>query len=861
MNSLGDVQIPPQLVQNYEIIKRLGSGANGVVLLGQQRDLKRNVAIKLLHLETMDPQALQRFGDEARVCAKLNHKNVVGVIECNFQCRPPYIIFEYVDGHNLLDYVEINRLNLSMLDKIDLMIAAFAGLAYSHSQGVVHRDIKPENIMVNKNGVVKITDFGLSKKGSVSKVRTKTGVIVGTPHYISPEQVMGKRATSASDVYAMGVSLFEIIAGKRPFDAENIVDIIRKHVKEPAPHLRSYVLDAPVALDELVGRCLHKKPEKRPTSKEAARKLRRIKSAPVRRDRTQKQPSLGASKKASALLSSNAATMAVSDSAAPSPQPDRRKLFAGILGLFGLVLFIIVFSGLFGSASYEVKDFSLVASGAKSCVFSWQANWRDETPSFTVTKGKGDSSKTAVLVSVVDISSVQKDGKEYFTHVVRLSGLKSENEYTISLKKPDGNLTMSHRARTVKPHKDFRVRTTGEMVIDGKLILLLRSAQRFSINGPSFFDGKTGHDRFESNYKLTAHLSDLVGKEFVLLLTSVDGDMKKVKNLAGLLELLIAPLHQDFLEERNRRSGQRPKWLSDPLRQYGDSLRKMNDDKKLAAAIARIEPAVNKLLAKNTSWFRPLERILGGVTWLLSDGKISFPSRRILDRALIPLEIVEGMAVKYKIDSSKWWNGIVLPEKRPFPLKYNEPWIKDPIKVVKFDKPDSYNVPCFILDPLDQMNAHFPRTVEDFACQKTVRLEISGFHALRAREAELAIRVRSCYTSMVTNLNINDYAFTSSFRDRHVEYMERYEGYSNEPQNMAVNLEVITSGFPDSPAKISVLTDKFDLKTSPVDRTIYVKIPVSCLKEGENEIELKIFSGLDFLEGLAYQEMSLRLGR
>ena len=853
----GLLQLPPELSKEYTVLGKLGSGANGVVLHGRQQALQREVAIKLLHLETMDPQALQRFEDEARASAKLNHRNIVGVIDCNFSCQQPFIVFEYVDGHNLLDYVTINKLSLSMLDKLDLMIAAFDGLAYSHSQGVVHRDIKPENIMVDKAGLVKITDFGLAKQHG-SKVRTKTGIIVGTPQYISPEQVTGHKATAASDVYSMGVSLFEVISGKRPYDGDNIVDIIRMHVREPVPHLRSYVLEAPAALDDLVTRCLAKKPESRPSSKEATRLLRRVKKSPLKTERTQRHPSLRSKASTSPMLSSNAATMPLGSSAITEP-PKARLRFWAALGAAGLFLVFIAYL-LWGGQKGVIRNFSVVATGEKSCIVKWQANYECKKPSFSVTSSNSaDQANISVLITNSE-KTVTADGESLIQYVARLSGLKSQSSYQVSMDKPDGSHTMAHKSRTVLPYKDFRVKAVSEMVADGNVIVQLRSSQNFSLACPGMFAGDYGPTIYDSKYKIETKINKLIGKEFQITATSVDGSIKRIRNLAGLLKLALMPIYHSFLDERNRRRGTRPKWLSDPLRNYGDRLRAGEGSDELSKTLKQIELNTERLLAKNTSWFRPLSRNIGGIKKILEDDDIDFETRRYVDRAMIPLEIVDGMAVKYFVDSSKWWSGLTQPEKRAIPIKLDSPHISNPIKTYGFDNSEGDEVPCFILDPLDQLNINLPPAMRRATEKKRLKLNLVGLAGLKAKEAEICVRVRSCYTSMIVDLNINDDEYSLSVRDRSAKLLRSYESAINDPRNTAINLQIITSGFPKTIDAFRKMTRDFQLDTSPVDRRMYVKIPVSCLKEGENTVEIRIFTGLDFLEGLAFHELELRLG-
>ena len=249
---------PRPFNENYNLISALGRGGMGFVYKAIDKRLNREVALKVLD-SSSDEEAIQRFYLEAQAMKEMDHQNVVHVYDFGKQNNQLFIAMTYVDGVALSDILQ-KQSQLSF-PSIELIIKQIArGLLYAHSKGIVHRDVKPSNIMVTHDNRVYIMDFGISYIQEMEKERlTKTGMTMGTPEYMSPEQCHGDEVTLQSDIYSMGVILYEMTCGRLPFNGNKPVEIAIKHVQEPPPDPRQFRPDMPQGLSELILKCLKKK--------------------------------------------------------------------------------------------------------------------------------------------------------------------------------------------------------------------------------------------------------------------------------------------------------------------------------------------------------------------------------------------------------------------------------------------------------------------------------------------------------------------------------------------------------------------------------------------------------------------------
>src|SRR5436190_21071824 len=247
----------------YELVELVGTGGMSSVHKAHDRLLERNVALKLLHPHYGDDEEyVERFRREARTVAQMSHPNIVTVIDRGEDDGQQYIVFEYVDGENLKQMVERNG-PLPARRAVELGLEMAEALAFAHEHGLVHRDVKPQNVLLTPDGEAKMTDFGIARSLDVEHGVTQTGTVLGTSNYLSPEQASGQPVTPATDVYSLGVVLYELLTGDVPFPGENFVAVAMKHINEPPPDLAAGRPDLPLRLVAVVDRALEKDPDRR----------------------------------------------------------------------------------------------------------------------------------------------------------------------------------------------------------------------------------------------------------------------------------------------------------------------------------------------------------------------------------------------------------------------------------------------------------------------------------------------------------------------------------------------------------------------------------------------------------------------
>lgn len=245
------IEIGKKLNGRYKIIGNIGSGGMANVFLAHDLILDREVAVKVLRFDFQnDKNAIRRFQREALAATELVHPNIVTVYDVGEEDGMQFLVMEYVKGMDLKRYIQTHY-PVPYLQIVDIVQQILSAVALAHQHRIIHRDLKPQNILINEEGVVKITDFGIAIALSETSI-TQTNSMLGSVHYLSPEQARGSMATNQSDIYAIGIILYEMLTGKVPFDGESAVTIALKHFQDEIPSIRIYDKNVPQSLENVV---------------------------------------------------------------------------------------------------------------------------------------------------------------------------------------------------------------------------------------------------------------------------------------------------------------------------------------------------------------------------------------------------------------------------------------------------------------------------------------------------------------------------------------------------------------------------------------------------------------------------------
>lgn len=254
------IKIGMVIGDRYEILEKIGTGGMSDVYKAKDGKLNRHVAVKVLKQEfSENANFVSKFRTEAQAAAGMMHPNIVNVYDVGEEDGIYYIVMELVEGITLKKYIE-KKARLSIKETISIAIQVSMGIEAAHNNHIIHRDIKPQNIMISKDGKVKVTDFGIAKAVSSNTI---TSNVMGSVHYTSPEQARGGFSDEKSDIYSLGVTMFEMLTGRVPFNGETTVAIAIKHIQEPMPSPREYVAEIPISVEQIVFKCTQKSPDRR----------------------------------------------------------------------------------------------------------------------------------------------------------------------------------------------------------------------------------------------------------------------------------------------------------------------------------------------------------------------------------------------------------------------------------------------------------------------------------------------------------------------------------------------------------------------------------------------------------------------
>ena len=254
------IKIGMMVGDRYEILEKIGTGGMSDVYKAKCHKLNRFVAVKVLKQEfSENANFVSKFRTEAQAAAGMMHPNIVNVYDVGEEGGTQYIVMELVEGITLKQYIE-KKARLSVKEAISIAIQVSMGIEAAHRNRIIHRDIKPQNIMISKDGKVKVTDFGIAKAVTSNTI---TSNVMGSVHYTSPEQARGGYSDEKSDIYSLGITMFEMLTGRVPFNGETTVAIAIKHIQEPMPSPREYIPEIPISVEQIVFKCTQKSPDRR----------------------------------------------------------------------------------------------------------------------------------------------------------------------------------------------------------------------------------------------------------------------------------------------------------------------------------------------------------------------------------------------------------------------------------------------------------------------------------------------------------------------------------------------------------------------------------------------------------------------
>jgi eukaryotic-like serine/threonine-protein kinase len=358
-----DASLVGQHLGHYRIVARLGKGGMGEVYRATDTHLHREVALKVLPADfAQDADRLRRFAQEARAASALNHPNIITIHEIGEAAGTHYIVTEYVAGETLRQRLAgAPQQKLEPQEAVELATQIAAALTAAHAAGIAHRDIKPENVMLRPDGLVKVLDFGLAKltegraptvdsqAATVAKLSTETGIVLGTVNYMSPEQARGQKVDHRTDIFSLGVMLYEMLAGQRPFAGATASEIIAAVLRDEPPPLSAQLPNCPVRLEQLVTQCLAKSPAQRWQS--AAELSAELKATRVALEEDSRPSGAAA----------EAETQAVSRRAEQASSPWRRwAVSAGVIALIALCVSLYFFRSGRDTAEAAIKTLAVL---------------------------------------------------------------------------------------------------------------------------------------------------------------------------------------------------------------------------------------------------------------------------------------------------------------------------------------------------------------------------------------------------------------------------------------------------------------------------------------------------------------------